>query len=134
MKQIILAGLALLFFACGNKTTENNIGIDKMYFLLGASNDCMEQHLFETDLQKISFVTGTYARYNYPEETGDSIFAIKLVDSDTKAQNCTKLLKELGCTNIKYVYHKDDTSTISFIHFTPTTELKKHFRQYIDKK
>lgn len=130
MKQILLTGLVLLFFSCGNKTTENNIEIDKPYFLLGTLNDYTEQHIFETDLQKISFVTGTYTRFSSPEETGDSIYTIKLADSDSKAQTCTKLLKELGCTNIEYIYYKDDISNVSIIHFIPTSDLKKYFDQY----
>ncbi|MDR0429227.1 MAG: hypothetical protein LBH58_01955, partial [Tannerellaceae bacterium] len=94
MKRVGLIGLVLLFFSCGNKTIENHKEIDKAYFLLGTSNDCMKQkrYPFETDLQKISFITGTYTRYNDLRETDDSLHTIKLADSDLKAQTCTKLL------------------------------------------
>ncbi len=134
MKQMILTGFALLLFACGNKTTESSIGIDKAYFLLGTSTDCAKQYLFETDLQKISFITGVYSRYNNPEETNDSLYSMKLADSDSKAQICIKLLKELGCTNMEYIYYKGDNSDVSVIHFIPTTDLKKQIDLHTNEK
>ena len=81
---------------------------------------------FNTEIQKLSFVTGAFVRYGWKK---DSLYQISVANSTSKVKLLDSLLKELGCNHVNYemrmaipVYHK--------VSFKPTDQLKAYFESF----
>lgn len=89
-------------------------------------NGTMKTNLFKTNLQKISFIIGAYARFGEPNEMR---YCIRMFNSTRKYDYCLAILKELKCKNIeKKIIHNIPTNQI--IYFKPSRELKKYLDEY----
>lgn len=82
--------------------------------------------IFETDRQKLSFITGAFVRYG---SFRHKAYYISVANSVSKVKVLTQLLKEMNCENVEYKIQE----SIPFIHtvyFTPTEEMKAYFNKY----
>jgi hypothetical protein len=87
----------------------------------------MKANLFKTNLQKISFIIGTYSRYGKPNETR---YCIRMFNSTSKYDNCVAILEQLKCTNIEKEITKNNIPTHQIVYFKPSLELKKYLDEY----
>ncbi len=85
----------------------------------------LRSDIFDTDLQKISFIVGAYSRYGWQN---DSTHIIKLYNSVSKAKTLDKLIKEIGCRNTSYEIMPGIPATHK-ISFTPTKQLISHMER-----
>jgi len=88
-------------------------------------------NVFETEKQKVSFVTGAYVRYGWHT---DSLYQIRVFNSVSKVRILNDLLKELGCDNVDYKIKKGYIPTGHTVSFIPTEQLKNFFEKYIKLK
>lgn len=88
-------------------------------------------NVFETEKQKVSFVTGAYVRYGW---NTDSLYQIRVFNSVSKVRILNDLLKELGCDNVDYEIKKGYIPTGHTVSFIPTDQLKDYFEKYIKLK
>ena len=90
----------------------------------------LKQKVFETRLQKLSFITGAYVRYGSQVE---SLCRISVANSTSKVKVLEILLKDLGCTDVVYEI-REAIPYGHTVYFTPTTELQEYFKQYLKLK
>lgn len=85
---------------------------------------------FETEKQKLSFITGAYIRYG---SQIDSLHQIRVFNSTSKVKVLEKLLKDIGCKSVVYdiKFAIPTGHTVSFI---PTNQLNEYFERYINLK
>jgi hypothetical protein len=86
----------------------------------------LKLNLFKTDKQKESFITGAYARYGWQS---DSLYHIKIYNSNSKMRILNELLKDIGCTNVNYEIKKN-IPTVHTVSFIPTEKLEDYFEKY----
>lgn len=97
---------------------------------------------FETDEQKLSFLTGVYVRFGVDtsfissdlKPANDSTFCIRIGNSVSKAKTCVALLTEMKCqVNYKIL---QNIPRIHQVYFTPTQELKNYLKEmmYLRRK
>lgn len=91
----------------------------------------LKTNVFETDKQKISFVTGAYVRYGW---NTDSLYQIRIFNSVSKVRILNDLLIQLGCDNVDYEIKKGYIPTGHTVSFIPTVQLKDYFEKYIRLK
>jgi hypothetical protein len=90
----------------------------------------LKSGIFETDRQKLSFITGAFVRYG---RFRHSAYYISVANSVSKVKVLTQLLKEMNCENVEYKIQE----SIPFIHtvyFTPTEEMTAYFNKYLIAK
>lgn len=90
----------------------------------------LKPKVFETQKQKLSFITGAYIRYG---SQVDSLYQIRVFNSSSKVKVLDDLLKDIGCTYVNY----DIKQTIPMGHtvsFIPTKKLEDYFERYIKLK
>jgi serine/threonine protein kinase len=90
----------------------------------------LKQKVFETKLQKLSFITGAYIRYG---SQFNSLYQISVANSTSKVKILEILLKDLGCTDVVYEI-REAIPYGHTVYFTPTTELEKYFIRYLKLK
>lgn len=86
----------------------------------------LKSGIFETDVQKLSFITGAFLRFGRFKH---SAYYISVANSVSKVKVLTQLLKEMNCRNVEYEIWEG----IPFghtVYFTPTDELMNYFNQY----
>lgn len=87
--------------------------------------------VFETQKQKMSFITGAYVRYGWHT---DSLYNISVSNSVSKVRILNELLKDVGCTNVEYVIKKGYIPTGHTVSFFPTEQLNDYFEKYSNLK
>ena len=87
----------------------------------------LKTNIFETELQKFSFITGAYIRFG---GHSDSIYHISVANSVSKVRALDELLKEIGCSNVEYKIEKNNIPVGHTVFFKPTDELKTYFKEY----
>ena len=90
----------------------------------------IKNSVFKTDVQRLSFVAGAYLRFG---GKNDSISFVSIANSTSKVEVLAELLKELKCTNVKYVVKNDYIPCGRTVYFTPTNELKRYFTEMEQK-
>jgi hypothetical protein len=104
----------------------NNMGdfFEKNYDTIYVGN--LKLKLFETEKQKLSFITGAYVRYG---SQVDSLYRIKVFNSSSKVKVLEELLKDIGCTKVEYDIEQSIPMghTVSFI---PTSKLIGYFEKH----
>lgn len=90
----------------------------------------LKSNVFETEKQKLSFITGAYVRYGW---NTDSLYHIRVSNSISKVRILNELLKDVGCTNVDYEIRRNIPTghTVTFI---PTEQLYDYFEKYIKLK
>ncbi len=91
----------------------------------------LKLNVFETEKQKLSFITGAYVRYGWHT---DSLYQIRVFNSISKVKILNELLKDVGCTNVDYEIKKGYIPTGHIVSFIPTAQLKDYFEKYIKLK
>lgn len=91
----------------------------------------LKLNVFETEKQKLSFITGAYVRYGWRT---DSLYHIRVFNSISKVRILNELLKDEGCTNVDYEIKKGYIPTGHTVHFIPTEQLNDYFKRYIKLK
>ncbi|WP_248724105.1 hypothetical protein [Seonamhaeicola sp. ML3] len=81
---------------------------------------------FNTEIQKLSFVTGAYVRYGWKK---DSLYQISVANSTSKVKLLDTLLKELGCDDVNYEMRMAIPASHK-VSFKPTNQLKAYFKAY----
>ncbi|UMB54094.1 hypothetical protein MKD41_01125 [Lutibacter sp. A64] len=86
----------------------------------------LKLNVFETEKQKLSFITGAYVRYGGHI---DSLYHLRVFNSSSKVRVLDELLKDVGCTNVVYDIKKTIPMghTVSFISTVP---LINYFEKY----
>lgn len=87
----------------------------------------IKTEIFKTKKQKISYIVGAYVRYGVKSDKG---YRINIANSLSTFPACMKLLKELGCKNIKSKIVENIPYNYN-IWFTPTTEVKAYLSKYM---
>jgi hypothetical protein len=90
----------------------------------------LKSGIFETDMQKLSFITGAFFRFG---RFRHSAYYISVANSVSKVKVLTQLLKEMNCENVEYKIQE----SIPFIHtvyFSPTEEMTAYFNKYLFAK
>ncbi len=82
---------------------------------------------FETERQKLSFITGAYVRFG---SRNDSTYYISVANSISKIRVLDGLLKEVGCTNVEYKMKKY-VPVGHAVYFIPTDTLRSYFKKYM---
>jgi len=90
----------------------------------------LKSKVFETEKQKLSFITGAYVRYG---SQVDSLYRIRVFNSSSKVKILDELLKDIGCTNVDYDI-KQTIPTGHTVSFIPTNKLEDYFERYIKLK
>lgn len=88
----------------------------------------LKSNMFETEQQKLSFITGAYVRFG---GHGDSLYHISIANSVSKVRVLDEFLKDIGCANVKYELRNGYIPVGHSVHFKPTKKLKSYFEQYI---
>jgi hypothetical protein len=101
-------------------------------FNLSQNNDTifyekLKTNIFETELQKISFIIGAYSRFG---EQKNGKYCIRLFNSTSKFNECEKILRDLNCENIETEFIKNIPLN-QLVYFKPSKKLKKYFDNYI---
>jgi hypothetical protein len=91
----------------------------------------LKLNVFETEKQKLSFITGAYVRYGWHV---DSLYHIRVFNSISKVRILNELLKDVGCTNVEYEIKKGYIPTGHTVSFFPTEQLNGYFEKYIKLK
>ncbi len=91
----------------------------------------LKLNVFETEKQKLSFITGAYVRYGWHT---DSLYQIRVFNSISKVKVLNELLKDIGCTNVDYEIKEGYIPTGHTVSFIPTDQLKDYFENYIKLK
>lgn len=86
----------------------------------------LKPNILKTELQKISFVVGAYARFG---SNHDGRYYIRFVSSMSHFDVCKKTLKELNCENIEVEITKTIPES-QLIYFKPSKELMKYMVNY----
>ena len=86
----------------------------------------LKENLFQTELQKISFIVGLYSQSGVENETR---YCIRLSNSARKFAEAEKALKELKCKNVE-VEIKKNIPTQFILYFEPSATLKKYLKEY----
>lgn len=76
----------------------------------------LRKEIFQTDLQRLSFIAGVYTRFGV---ANDSAYCIKLFNSISKAKVCEEILTDLKCSGVKYHTNKGYIPKSHFIYFYP---------------
>lgn len=87
----------------------------------------LNQDVFETEKQKLSFITGAYVRYG---RQTDSLYNIQVSNSISKAKVLNELLKDTGCSNVEYEIMEGYIPTGHIVSFIPTKQLIDYFEKY----
>ncbi|HLN21021.1 MAG TPA: hypothetical protein VK213_08020 [Bacteroidales bacterium] len=87
----------------------------------------LRNNLFDSDLKKISFLTGAYIRYG--NKTGN-LYSISLSNSVSKIKTCEVFLKDLGCKEVVYTISENTRPTGVRVTFHPTELLLRYFSNY----
>ena len=87
----------------------------------------MKANLFKTNVQKISFITGVYARYG---ESSKNRYCIVMYNSESKYDYCVSILKQLKCDDIEKEVKKNNIPVLQIVYFKPSRELKKYLDEY----
>lgn len=82
--------------------------------------------IFKTKKQKISYIIGAYIRHGVKD---DKEYHINIANSVSTFPVCMKLLKELGCKNIRSKVIENIPYNYN-IWFTPSAELKQYLSKY----
>lgn len=90
----------------------------------------LKRKVFETEKQKLSFITGAYVRYG---SHIDSVYQIKVFNSNSKVKVLEELLKDVDCKNVVYDI-KLAIPTGHTVSFIPTNQLNEYFERYIKLK
>lgn len=105
---------------CSAREDKNGNPIDSVF------TGKIKTDIFKTKLQKISYLVGAYVRHGGQK---DKLYTVRIANSISTFPACMKLLKELGCKDIK----SEITESVPFnyyIEFTPTDELKYYLSKY----
>ena len=86
----------------------------------------LKQNIFNTELQKISFIAGIYSRFG---EINKEEYFIRLLNSTSKFSECLTILKQLGCTDIKTIILKNIPLN-QIVYFEPSKKLKEYLNHY----
>jgi hypothetical protein len=86
----------------------------------------LKPNILKTELQKISFVVGAYARFGSHQ---DARYYIRFVSSMSHFDVCKKTLKELNCENIEVEITKTIPES-QLIYFKPSKEVMKYLVNY----
>ena len=88
----------------------------------------LRKEMYQTDLQRLSFIAGVYARFGV---ANDSAYCIKLFNSMSKAKVCEEILTDLKCSGVKYHTNKGYIPKSHFIYFTPNAEVMRYLEAYM---
>ncbi len=83
--------------------------------------------IFKTELQKISFIVGAYIRFG---DYINSKYQISIPNSASKVSVLVKLLKDIGCSDVKYEIKNKYIPVGHTVFFYPTDGLKTYFDKY----
>lgn len=83
--------------------------------------------VFKTEHQKLSFITGAYVRFGW---YNDSLNYISVPNSVSKVKMLDILLRDVGCSNVKYEIKKGYIPVGHTVYFNPTNKLKSYFEAY----
>lgn len=81
---------------------------------------------FKTKNQKMSFLLGVYTRYG---DRNDTIYCIRIANSNTLYETSLKILKDLNCKNVISNIIEAVPSNY-LIYFQPNDRLKKYLEYY----
>ncbi|WP_309640840.1 hypothetical protein [Flavobacterium sp.] len=87
----------------------------------------LKENLFQTELQKISFIVGLYSQSGVENKTR---YCIRLSNSVRKFTEAEKVLKELHCQNVDVAIEKN-IPTQFILYFKPSAALKKYLKEYM---
>lgn len=90
----------------------------------------LKPDMFETERQKLSFITGAFVRFG---GSNDSTYYIRVPNSVSKVKVLEQLLIETGCTKVAYIIKKY-IPVQHIVNFTPTEKLKSYFMKYSNFK
>lgn len=88
----------------------------------------LKEDVFKSDKQRCSYLAGAFLRYGRVQE--DSIRIIHFANSSGKVEVCKKLLKQLGCKDIKFV-SEDRIPRSNTFTFVPTKKLEAFLQKAI---
>ena len=84
-------------------------------------NGNLKEDVFKSDKQRCSYLAGAFLRYGRVQ--GDSVRIIHFANSGGKVEVCEKLLKQLGCKDIKFL-SEDRIPRSNTFSFVPTKKLE----------
>ncbi|MDN5288691.1 MAG: hypothetical protein JWR38_4965 [Mucilaginibacter sp.] len=85
----------------------------------------LKDDIFHNEQEKLSFLAGAYLRFG---NRCDSAYYLSLPNSDSKANLCNKLLKELGCRPLYHIQRNIPSGHYVFFH--PTPKVLAYMKRY----
>ena len=87
----------------------------------------LRSDIFDTELKKLSFLAGVFARFG---EVSDTTYSIKIANSMSKVKICETLLKELDCSEVNYEILRDYIPSGHNLYFKPSEKVDEYLTEY----
>lgn len=82
---------------------------------------------FSTEMEKLCFLAGAYLRDGGKTDANEYYF--RMYNSVSKAKLCVDLLKELNCSNVKFVTFKNRIPVGNWVSFVPSENVMEAIKE-----